>query len=807
MQALLAADGPKGMHDNLLRELTVKEMNAELRAAGKSVIGGYTADMIMPYSALIFGSKLGAFYANLMGATGYLTMDLWWTRSFNRYRGNMLPNITGLNNQLDKHGDPMGLARFKRLYAIDKRLNTPWEEITDDEALTYLHEYQAAAKAKGFKNTTEIEKAANTLHKAAFTTIQEQPYNASDRKFMVDAVQKAQNKLEERGITASIADIQAILWYYEKRLYGELTGAKPSDISYAEAVKTIIRDPGRGDRQGVEPTLIEGPDGTVFETYAPEGLESAFSDASYLAKHFQQRAYHGTPHRFEKFSTGAIGTGEGVQAYGWGLYFASQWEVANFYRETLSGSADASQFGFEYDGVVLTPSELVEELWGQFQMEEVYDTQAFGKLKQEIIDSGMMVDDDVRPQDLIDRDIEVPLLKDNYSGFVGFQYFINQWANRGRRDERNVAFAKEQGLDFYQGFLEAEKLVDLFDIKVSKPGRLFEVDIPEDNQFLNFSDPVTKQSDLVIQAMKNIQEKVNYNPNEDPSLVVTNLSPQTGASKSAGLDVLSGEHWYRAMAEVMGLDVRDRMAGQSVSLALAQEGVAGNRFLDHSQKSYNYVVYDDKLINVVQYEQRERASIEFRAHETVIKLGKDADPSSFLHENGHLFLEQMKADALEFGTEQLVTDWNTVRDWWGKNTDTIRREATRYARNKEDQDAVAALEKMSDGAIRAYVRSGDLTGGKEYAGKGGTPESALGYLTEAMHEQFARGFEDYLRTGEAPSVQLQSAFNRFRAWLVSIYSSIKRRLGRDVLDVQYSEEVRQVIDRLLASDQDIELVR
>ena len=126
-------------------------------------------------------------------------------------------------------------------------------------------------------------------------------------------------------------------------------------------------------------------DGTVFETYAPEGLESAFSDASYLAKHFQQRAYHGTPHRFEKFSTGAIGTGEGVQAYGWGLYFASQWEVANFYRETLSGSADASQFGFEYDGVVLTPSELVEELWGQFEMEVVYDTQEFGKLKQEIM--------------------------------------------------------------------------------------------------------------------------------------------------------------------------------------------------------------------------------------------------------------------------------------------------------------------------------------------------------------------------------------------------------------------------------------
>ena len=517
---------------------------------------------------------------------------------------------------------------------------------------------------------------------------------------------------------------------------------------------------------------------------------------------FLQPVYHGTPHRFEKFSTSAIGTGEGLQAYGWGLYFASQWEVANFYRETLS-AVDASQFGFEWDGVILTPSELKEELWNAFETEVVYDMQEFGKLKQEVVDSGMMVPDDYRPQDLIDRGIDVPLLKDDYMAVVGFQYFISQWANRGRRDERDVEFAKEQGLLFYQGFVEAEKLIDLFDIKISRPGRLFEVEIPEDDQFLDFSNPITQQSDLVIQAVKNIQEKINYDPSEDPLLITPHLSPQTDASKSAGVDVLSGEQWYRSIAKYMKAD----WAGREVSLALAKEGVAGNRYLDHSQKSYNYVVYDDKLINVVQYEQRERASIEFRAHETVIKLGKDADPSSFLHENGHLFLEQMKSDALEFGTEQLVTDWNTVRDWWGKNTDTIRREATRYASNKNDQDAVAALEKMSDGAIRAYVRSGDLTGGKEYAGKGGTPESALGYLTEAMHEQFARGFEDYLRTGEAPSVQLQSAFNRFRAWLVSIYSSIKRRLGRDVLDVQYSEEVRQVIDRLLASDQDIELVR
>jgi len=34
-----------------------------------------------------------------------------------------------------------------------------------------------------------------------------------------------------------------------------------------------------------------------------------------------QKAYHGSPHNFERFSTSAIGTGEGAQSFGWGLYF------------------------------------------------------------------------------------------------------------------------------------------------------------------------------------------------------------------------------------------------------------------------------------------------------------------------------------------------------------------------------------------------------------------------------------------------------------------------------------------------------
>jgi hypothetical protein len=47
------------------------------------------------------------------------------------------------------------------------------------------------------------------------------------------------------------------------------------------------------------------------------------------------RAYHGTPHKVDEFSLDKIGTGEGVQAFGWGLYFAKNDKVAKEYQDKL----------------------------------------------------------------------------------------------------------------------------------------------------------------------------------------------------------------------------------------------------------------------------------------------------------------------------------------------------------------------------------------------------------------------------------------------------------------------------------------
>jgi hypothetical protein len=56
-------------------------------------------------------------------------------------------------------------------------------------------------------------------------------------------------------------------------------------------------------------------------------------------------AYHGTPHTINKFDASKIGTGEGAQAYGLGLYFAESPDVANSYRIAISYDPEKMKVG------------------------------------------------------------------------------------------------------------------------------------------------------------------------------------------------------------------------------------------------------------------------------------------------------------------------------------------------------------------------------------------------------------------------------------------------------------------------------
>lgn len=125
-----------------------------------------------------------------------------------------------------------------------------------------------------------------------------------------------------------------------------------------------------------------------------------------------------------------------------------------------------------------------------------------------------------------------------------------------------------------------------------------------------------------------------------------------------------------------------------------------------------------------------------------IRLTPQSDLSTVLHELGHYYLEVI-GGLVEDGKAgaQLAGDYQAIRAWLGAD----------------------------DGAP----------------------------LTVDQHEQFARGFEKYLGEGKAPSIELQGAFARFKRWIVGVYKDLAR------LNVQLSDEVRAVFDRLLASEEAI----
>jgi hypothetical protein len=147
-----------------------------------------------------------------------------------------------------------------------------------------------------------------------------------------------------------------------------------------------------------------------------------------------------------------------------------------------------------------------------------------------------------------------------------------------------------------------------------------------------------------------------------------------------------------------------------------------------------------------------------------VTLLKNADLSTFLHEAGHFFLElhfdlaaRIKKEAEIFGeaglapgSRQWLEDTDAILRWFG-----LKSLEEWYALNFEEK--------------RSY------------------------------HERFARGFEAYLFEGKAPSIELQSLFQRFRAWLLHVYRSLK------ALNVELTDEVRGVFDRMLATNEQIQL--
>ncbi|TCM25698.1 hypothetical protein [Novosphingobium sp. ST904] len=151
------------------------------------------------------------------------------------------------------------------------------------------------------------------------------------------------------------------------------------------------------------------------------------------------------------------------------------------------------------------------------------------------------------------------------------------------------------------------------------------------------------------------------------------------------------------------------------------------------------------------YEQSARGRTVFEQNRRIIELFQGRDLSTPIHELGHVWLEELMADAaLENAPDQLRSDWEAVRSWFAHSGHAV----------------------SEDGTI---------------------PVEA--------HELFARGIERYFMEGKAPTTALTRIFENVRQWMLSIYKSVAS-LRSDI-----TPEIREVFDRMIASDEEISAAR
>lgn len=559
--------------------------------------------------------------------------------------------------------------------------------------------------------------------------------NVERNRYQVNAINNAYGKGSENGTDYN--------WFIEHNL-------KKGRVSYINKEKTA-----KWLQSSSSDSASKGNDlDSLLNNSIPD--ENALRKRREEMQGYYQTAFHGSPHKFEKFDLGSIGTGQGAQAHGWGLYFAENKEVAEEYRRKLTKSS--GPYTIVYDGKI--DEEIANILSRSLSGPELY-AMASGKK----IDLQSSIDRSIEAysRDNKSRDKLISILQeqinkiednpkisitkflkevpsDEKDRFETLAKFATQEAKAaGRR--ANISDVLRRLREHIEPFIKSNDR-DLQDIKLLEsidtskvegrsPGSFFEVDIPEKEVMLDEQKAFSEQSDFVkekLVAISKVEENVNL-----AQAIANNAT---------------GRRLYKAVSSV----------GRKASETLNKYGIEGISY--HGLKDGRcFVVFDDQAIKIINsYNQKvnndKKGEIKWDAEgKAIISLFEGADMSTVIHEAvGHYFIENlMREGALPNATEQMKKDRQTMLDYAGVN---------------KDWDSLSQEEKT------------------------------------AAHERWAEAAETYMMEGKAPSKELQPVFNRFKKWLLAIYDAVfSDRRNKNAVPI--NDEVRQVFDRMLASEDQI----
>jgi hypothetical protein len=344
------------------------------------------------------------------------------------------------------------------------------------------------------------------------------------------------------------------------------------DSPMEKAIKLIASMIGADDPQGQVMALMN-------PTELVGGSAPLAKAIEYIAKKIKPiRAYHGSPHDFDRFSLDKIGTGEGAQAYGHGLYFAENPAVAEEYRNTFMKTAARS-------GQAKNAIDVAERLMAEGRTK-------FGN-RQYAPNDVMNLAQDIEEK-IITADLLPPWAQEQI-GIVpkARMYEVDIHADPADFLDWDAPLSQQnpkiQGLmqqlypEHYAGMKQASDLevqIKALAEKYAKPGDSYKA--------------------AIERAPKEVQEQWR-------SMVAEQRSLST-ASPGRSLPT-SGESIYRQLPDQMadrGLSPRmsDRSVEHDAAEALRAQGIPGIKYYDQASRgakegTRNYVVFDDKLISIV----------------------------------------------------------------------------------------------------------------------------------------------------------------------------------------------------------------
>ena len=428
---------------------------------------------------------------------------------------------------------------------------------------------------------------------------------------------------------------------------------------------------------------------------------------------YYQAAWHGSPHDFDEFDLGAIGSGEGNQVHGWGLYFAKDKKVSDLYRRELS---------------------------------LIHDVDKGTLFKVDVPDTKTMIDEQ-QSLNILSKET-----KQNLNAAINAlpeqekEVFINEYTNSPLFNHYAKKEIDELGSKFDQLDNEYRLLKDEYLDKFLKEdlNTITQRNLNRLSEKYNIDLKALKENPDSIKDIKNQLDTMWFNAFKETGMAGKKYREVYWGKYKNDFSTLlndggiNGRDFYMALSKALG-------GAKQASEHLNEYGIKGITYIG-AQDGRCYVVFDDKAIKVIEkYNQSINGMTQINSPtDRLIQIFKTADRSTFLHEMGHVFFDDIKNLAeMENAPEQLVLDWNKLKEWseW---------DDTKGADNTK------------------------------------------------AHEKFARGWEAYLREGKAPTKGLQRVFRMFSKWLTRIYRAVTRLGGLP------PKEIQDIMARMIATQEDID---